>query len=229
MRKWFEEFTDGLTSEQSQEDLIPAGIASTSEAVAHYRYQHHVKIRDVVEEALPKLKNNLGDSWSLHWEAFIAGGYRSPRSLDYFPDVFLEYLQKTNLSSDLKSLAQFERLLETYCWETPPLTPVSLSQLNAESCLELGAYRIVEFEASVIHLYQEWKGEAEQLSKNVLFWALEDGTHFRVMEDWEVDALSLLPQGVGQALVSAPDDEEAVAQFFNWLGRSCLIRNIRLS
>ena len=154
MNEWFEEFTGILNgADYKSNNLIGAGKASAELAMDHYRYQHISKIQSVVEETFSRLKEVLGEEWVNIWRDFWKSFPRSPRSLDFYPDVFLEYYLGTGASLQLMELARFERLLDVYAWTHRPLIASTIQTLGEETKVKLGEYVIENFKTPVVALY----------------------------------------------------------------------------
>lgn len=221
---WFDEFKNSMHGEATPSDLIGAGKADAQKALEHYRYQHEQKIKEAVEDTFPILLERLGGRWKNIWKEFWSTNPRSPRSLDFYADVFLEYFQKSSATVADKELCRFERILDTYPWKTTPVIPCSLENLSGESILELGDHEIISFKAQVISLYQG--EEVQDESTQVIFWLTQDGVEFKNLATWEVEILKNLGKGIDEALETIEQDADEVSGFFSWLARSGLIRKL---
>ncbi len=217
--KWFKEFAQGVASG----DLTGAGKASAAEALAHYQYQHQAKMQEAVEDTFPVFKRMKKNEWNELWNKFWDSKPSSPRSLDYLGEEFLKFIQTHNpLEAEL---VRFEWLLETLPWAIKRLPAGDLGSLNGDSRLELHRYQVEDFKTPITQIYEleDWQtGEGE----HVLFWMKESGVHYSSMQDWELSVLAQLPYGVERALESAPDDEEKLSEFFQWLGQSGLVKAV---
>jgi hypothetical protein len=227
MKEWFDKFEETLCGQRPSADLIGAGTSSAERAMAHYRYQHSAKLREAVEDTFPVLLQRLGEEWNGVWKTFIAQNEISPRSLDWFAEVFLNYFVNTDAPLWQKELARFEHRLDIHPWSNRALRPRPELLPTEESCVHLGNHEIVRFKVNVAAIYHG--GEVSGGSESVLLWQKEDGVYFRAMKEWELNVLTKLSLGVGVALEEAPEDPEAVGEFFQWLGSSCLIQKITQS
>jgi hypothetical protein len=216
MKDWFSRITA---------DLIGAGTATPEEAMAHYRYQHETKLKEAVEVTFPVLLKKLGPEWNGLWKAFREENKISPRNLDHFPEVFLNYFFTTSASTELKELARFEHRLDTHPW-THQTLPLKTDFTFAEnSRIVLGSHEVISFSAPVTRMYDEKEPGTD--SETVLLWQKESGTFYRTLSAWELDVFLALPEGVEQALELAPEDPAVVSDFFQWLGSSCLIQGLK--
>lgn len=223
MKSWFDTFTVALDGGEVSRDLIGAAKASAEMAIGHYRFQHQAKVRDAVEDTFPVLLKFLGEEWNNVWDNFWQQNEISPRSLDFFPEVFVNYFCKTNALLQLKELARFEHDLDIYPWTHGRLDPVENFQIQEDSRIDLGPFELKTYEASVTTLYTDETARALE-SEQVLLWMKGDAAHFRRMKGWELSVLQNLSKGVEKALEFASDDSEEVKSFFNWLGSSHLVR-----
>lgn len=224
MKSWFDSFELTLKNGEATEDLIGAGKASAKQAMGHYRFQHQAKVRDAIEETFPVLLKFLGEEWNGIWNSFWQQNETSPRSLDFFPEVFLNYFLHSEASLHLKELARFEHDLDIFPWTHGSLPAVEANSLSKDSRIVLGPYEIKYYEANVIELYADNK--TEKINKqHLVLWMKGDTVHFRPMKSWEIEILNKLPEGVENAIESAPEDSEEVSAFFIWLGSSHLIRS----
>ncbi len=217
--KWFEDFSQGVASV----DLIGAGSASAAEALAHYQYQHQAKMQEAVEETFPVFKRMKNSEWKDLWKKFWDSKPSSPRSLDYLGEEFLEFMKGHHALE--AELVRFEWRLETLPWSIKRLPAGDLSGLSGDSRLELHRYEVEDFKTPITKIYEEenWQtGTGER----VLFWMKESGVHYSSMEEWELVVLAQLPSGVETALASAPEDEQKVSEFFQWLGQSGLVKAV---
>lgn len=226
MKEWFEKFHENLFGEDTGADLIGAGKASAAEAFDHYRYQHRVKTREAVEETFPSLLQHLGDEWIEVWRSFKKTLPHSPRSLNWYPAVFLEFYLKSDAPLPLKELARFEQAMDVHPWTHRKLTPVDLSGMTEESSLILSHLDLHTFAAPVTKMYNDESPSDLSEKEQVIIWLKADGVNFRHLQEWEVRVLKQVSLSVGEALEHAPDDEEAVGSFFKWLGESNLIRQV---
>jgi hypothetical protein len=225
MSKWFDSFAASLRSEALSSDLIGAGKASAEDAMAHYRFQHQQKIKEAVESSFPALLEQLKDQWPECWKAFWNTHPGSPRSLDFYPDVFLNNFLASNVSQAMKDLASFERQLEIFAWEHKYFSPCEIQGLSETSRLELIDYKVLSYTTDVIGSYQN---KETCIPQKILIWLNADGVQFKSLHDWELKVLSELPQGLGLALESAPEDQSGVTNFFGWLASSGLVKKILL-
>ena len=226
MKDWFESFEKSLRGDAASSDLIGAGTSSADKAMAHYRYQHDTKIRQSVEDTFVKLVNYLDHDWEKVWGSFRSTNPKSPRSLDWYPQVFLDYYIQSDAASHLKQLARFEHAMDIHPWTHPKLSVISLAQMTSESCLILTHLDLHHFKAPVLPLYLKQSPTDLEEHQTVLFWMMEDGVHFRVMQEWELKVLKNVSHGIEEALEYAPQETEAVSSFFKWLGESGLIRQV---
>lgn len=225
MKNWFNSFEECLRGGNATSDLIGAGTADAERAMRHYRFQHEMKLKEAVEETFPVLLKNIGNEWDGIWSTFHAQNEISPRSLDWFPEVFLNYFLKSSHPLWMKELARFEHAMDVHPWSHPALSLKSDLALSEDSCVHLGKYEVLKFMAPVISLYEEEEAElSDELT--LILWQKEDGTYYRAMKDWEVSVLSKLHLGVEAALEEAPEDPEEVGEFFQWLGSSCLMQRL---
>ncbi|MFL5785384.1 MAG: putative DNA-binding domain-containing protein [Bacteriovoracaceae bacterium] len=224
MKEWFDKFEETLRDGNPSSDLIGAGTSGAEKAMAHYRYQHRAKLREAVEDTFPVLVKRMGNEWNEVWNAFISQNKISPRSLDWFPEVFLNYFIKTDAPLWQKELARFEHRMDIHPWSNRPLSPRLELEMDEDSCVHLGNHEIVRFKVGVTEIYRD--GEVKGGSESVLLWQKQDGVYFRAMKEWELNVLTKLSLGVGVALEEAPEDPEAVGEFFQWLGGSHLIQKI---
>ncbi len=224
MKDWFSQFEASLNGKNASTDLVGAGSADRDSAVAHYRFQHRAKKQEAVEETFPMLLKYFGEEWSQVWGAFLKQNEHSPRNLDWFPEVFLSYYLTTDAPLEMRELARFEHRMDVHPWNHPALTVQEGLTFSEESCLQLGKYEVLPFLAPVIDLYEEEIKSCQEVT--LILWQKEDGTYYRAMKDWELNVLQKLSAGVGLALEQACDDEKEVAEFFQWLGSSCLIQGL---
>lgn len=220
---WFAQFKQSMKGEKPASDLIGAKSTSAIIAMEHYRYQHESKIRDAIEETFPQTKLYMGDKWESLWIMFWKSNPHSPRSLDFFGEVFLDFM--LNQVNDLatRELARFEWAMEIHPWTHERLKVMPFLPMDEETKLVLAPLDIQEFSYPVMQLYQaDEMGEIS--SQRILFWMKESGLHFRRLDRWEEDVLKALPFGLGVALEHASDDQTAVAVFFQWLGSSGLVQ-----
>ncbi|MES2526347.1 MAG: hypothetical protein V4598_04645 [Bdellovibrionota bacterium] len=220
MKTWFENFFTA-----PGKDLIGAGTATSERAMNHYRFQHQAKMKEAVEATFPKLLQHVGQEWENIWKSFWEQNTISPRNLDWFPEVFLNYFVTTSNPSWMKELARFEHRLDIHPWQHCSLALKTDFVLSEDAKVILGKFELVSFSAPVSEIYDEETTSFDQ-AEIVLIWEKESGTHFRKMEDWEIEILMKLPEGVSVALESAPDDELKVGEFFQWLGSSALIQHV---
>lgn len=226
MKAWFDEFHKALLDGSIPTDLIGAGKASAEEALAHYRYQHEVKIRESVESTLPSLVRHLNEEWNEVWKTFRTFHAPSPCSLDWYPQVFLNYYMTSTAPPPLKELARFEQAMDQHPWTHPKLLSVALESMDSDSRLILAPLDVHRFKAPVVKLYRGEEPETLDTPQDVLIWMRDDGVHFRVMQEWELKVLENVSRSIGEALEHAPEDEEEVSEFFTWLGKSSIIRKV---
>lgn len=222
MKNWFSEFTEALKGNDPSPDLLGAGKNSGARVLQHYRWQHEAKIRESVEETFPELLRFLGKEWENIWENFWESAPASPRSLDWFPGVFLQYYLTSNAPLHLKELARFEGILDEYPWthlsgEAPAGFVPDLSMK-----LSLSDHEIHRFEAPVSALYEN-TGESVDVRETLVIWMKSDGVYYRRLLPWEEAVFRKIPLGIEEALEEAPEDPEAVGEFFTWLGSSGLL------
>lgn len=183
-------------------------------------------MKEAIEITFPKLLTHLKIDWENVWDLFWKQNKISPRNLDWFPEIFLNYFTTCDAYPLwMKELARFEQRLDSHSWNHPALTLKTDLMLSDEAKVILGKFELITFSAPVSEIYDEENTNPE-LKENVLLWEKESGTHFRQMMDWEIEILMKLPEGVSVALESAPDDSEKVGEFFQWLGSSSLIQNV---
>jgi hypothetical protein len=226
MKNWFSEFEGCLKGDSPSADLIGGGRADSARAMAHYRYQHLAKMKEAVEVTFPALLRLLGDDWKKTWDLFWAQNETSPRSLDWFPEVFLNYFLSTSSPLWLKELARFEHHLDIHPWTHKPLSLKADLVPDEKSKVVIGHHEVLSFHAPVTELYRE-SFDDKETPELVLMWQKESGVFFRKMSDWEMRVFNSLDQGMGAALEHASDDPEAVGEFFRWLGSSCLIQGLK--
>ncbi|MFP5489933.1 MAG: putative DNA-binding domain-containing protein [Bacteriovoracia bacterium] len=220
---WFEQFKLGMKGENPTLDLIGAKSASAQIALEHYRYQHQSKIREAIEETFPQTKIHMGEKWESLWTSFWESKPHSPRSLDFFGEVFLQFIMGNEKDLATCELARFEWAMEIHPWTHERLKVLPLPSMDEETKLVLAPLDIQEFSYPVMELYQTQE-IGDHASQRILFWMKESGLHFRRLTRWEEDVLKALPFGLGLALEHAPEDQEAVAAFFQWLGSSGLVQ-----
>lgn len=226
MKDWFSQFEACLDGDKAPGDLIGAGTATSERAMGHYRFQHQAKYREAVEDSFPVLLRLSGAEWDGIWKNFWAQNEASPRSLDWVSETFVNHFLKTPAPESLKELARFELALDSHSW-SHKILPLRSDLTISEDCqVILGNYEVVSFSAPVTEIYS---GDADSGSgpQTVLIWHKNDDVFYRAMKDWELDVLTHLGDGVGEALEFAPEDAEAVGEFFRWLGSSHLIQGIR--
>lgn len=232
MKTWFESFNRMLQGEAPADELglIPAGTSDMDFVIEHVRYQFSAKIREAVDVTFPESIKLLGqESYEQLWREFIQSNPRSPRALDYFPAVFLHWvLQREDVPWSLRQLMLFEHVLDTHPWTHPRLGLIDLPplELSETTVIELPELHIVRFESPVVAIYNGAQVLDENMSQDVLFWLMDDGMNFHAMQPWERDVLERLPLGLGEALAYAPEDATVISDFFQWLGKSGLIRKI---
>lgn len=226
MNQWFEHFASSLAGAEISSDLVGAGSALPQKALEHYRYQHETKIREAVESTFMKLVKSSGAQWAQTWKSFRETHPASPRSLDWYPQLFLDYYLSSQAPHHLKELARFEQAMDVHPWTHRCPAPVSLEGMTADSRLVIAPLDLHYFAAPVSELYQEEDGIDLTAAQNILLWMKDDGVHFRVMQEWELRVLENVLLGINEALEHAPQEPEAVGRFFKWLGESCLIRQV---
>ena len=226
MKNWFQSFEECLNGSVSTSDLIGAGTANAERAMGHYRFQHESKLKDAVADTFPTLLKFLGEKWEKIWHEFHAQNKISARSLDWFPEVFLNDYLKSSQPLWMKELARFEHILDVHPWTHPALNLRTDLVPSEDSCVQLGKYEVVHFQAPVVQLYEAEVINDYHRELRLVIWQKEDGTYYRVMEEWELTVLSKLHQGVETAHEEAPEDAEKVGAFFQWLGSSCLIQGL---
>lgn len=226
MKNWFSSFEECLRGSAAPSDLVGAGTADAERAMRHYRFQHEAKMKEAVEETFPMLLKNLGDQWENIWNEFHAQNEISPRSLDWFPEVFLHFFLKSAHPEWMRELARFEHVLDVHSWNHPALTLRTDLVPSGESCVHTGKYEVLSFKAPVSDLYEEEEVTDFNRLQTLIIWQKEDGTFYRAMEEWELSVLSKLHLGMEAALEDAPEDPEKIGKFFQWLGSSCLIQRL---
>lgn len=226
MKAWFDEFHNALFDGSIPTDLIGAGEANAEEALAHYRYQHEVKIRESVESTLPALVRHLNVEWNEVWKIFRALHTPSPRSLDWYPQVFLNYYLASTAPLHLKELARFEQAMDQHPWTHSKLLPEAIEAMDSDCRLILSPLDVHRFKAPVVKLYRGEEPGTLDTPQDVLIWMREDGVHFRVMQGWELKVLENASRSIGEALEHAPEDTGGVSEFFTWLGKSSIIRQV---
>ncbi len=78
-------------------------------------------MKEAVEDTFPKLLEKVGEDWENIWIAFWDQNKISPRSLDWFSEVFLNYFMTTSHPLWMKELARFEYRLDSHPWTHPAL------------------------------------------------------------------------------------------------------------
>lgn len=231
MSDWFRDFHRVLGGAEASADLqlIPAGTASMDEMLKHVRYQFTSKTREACEDTFPKAIARMGqETWEELWMNFQRSRPASPRSLDEYPRVLLEFVSATDAPHALKELMRFEWAIETHSWNYRRLQKSELPALELTDALriELAELDIQRFSAPVLALYEGYEVFSDHESQTLVLWFTEEGIRFRRLDDWEVAVLEKLHLGIGEALEFAPDDAALVTEFFQWLGRSGLIRRL---
>ncbi len=226
MKSWFHQFHKDLKTQTLSTKLVGAGTSTPERAFAHYRYQHEIKIREATEETFSTLKEILGTEWNKVWQAFRESSPPSPRSLDYYSKVFLDWYRKTSAPLHHQELARFEYLMDIHPWTHESLDVLPLPELTEDTKLIVSPLDFHRFDAPVSALYRGH--EVQNLTEKtiVLLWFNDGSVNFRQMESWELEVLKNLSRGLAVALESAPEDDEKVGAFFQWLGTSGLIRGI---
>lgn len=234
MTHWFESFNQMLKGQKVDLGLglIPAANADMDVVVRHILYQFKSKTKEAVEETFPETIEKMSlEKWESVWREFIESNSSSPRSLDNFPKVFLDYFQTTDAPHALKELMKFEWAIEIHPWVYERLEMVDLEgmELSDELVIEVAPLDIQTFNAPVLALYQGSEVFDDMAQQQVLFWFNQAGIQFYALDSWERNILENLKNGLTTALTFAPDDTQSVGAFFQWLGRSGLIRSYRLS
>lgn len=227
MKSWYENFESALKEGSVSRDLIGAGKASSEEAMKHYQFQHRAKRKEAIEDTFPALRKKLGPDWENVLDEFLSSGRASPRNLDWLPGNFCSFFQESLAGSHLKELARFEHHLDIHAWTHKELSHRPELIPDESSVIVLGKHELLRFKAPVSVLYEDGDPESLQTTETVIVWQKESGTYFRSLEDWELSVLEHLEMGLGQALTNAPEDTAAVGSFFEWLGGSCLIQELR--
>ncbi len=228
MNRWFADFTLCLEENgQPSADLVAAGLLSKTEAIDHYRFQYWTKVKEVVTESFPETISYLKEDWEIYWSIFEASHPTSPRSLDFYPDTFLEFFHTLNVPDYVKDLATFERQLEIYPWSHVPVKNIPLSNVTMESTLILGEYDILTFSTPVVSLYLKGRIDLNYKQQQILIYLSEDGMLFKSLESWEALVLENLDKGIQKALTHAPQKSELISEFFSWLGKSGLIQEVK--
>lgn len=234
MKNWFEHFDEMLRGHDIAQSLglIGAAEADMQAVLKHVRYQFKSKTKEAVEETFPKTIEKLNkDKWNEVWSQFEKKNSTSTRSLNSFPKIFLDFFQTTDAPHSLKELMKFEWALEIHPWSHRRLSPINIEgmELSENIIIELPELDIQTFQAPVVALYQGHEVLDDREIQQVVIWFPSDGIKFYAADTWEVKILENLQTGLGNALQYAPDDTALVGQFFQWLGRSGLIRSYRLS
>ena len=234
MTNWFEHFDQMLRGQEIDQSLglIGAAEADMQTVLRHVRYQYKSKTKEAVEETFTKTLEKLNkDKWNEVWSLFEEKNSTSTRSLNSFPKIFLDFFQTTDAPHALKELMKFEWALEIHPWFHRRLSPTNIEgmELSENIIIELSALDIQTFQAPVVALYQGHEVFDDQEIQQVVIWFPSEGVKFYAAEAWEVKILENLQIGLGNALQYAPEDTAQVGQFFQWLGRSGLIRSYRLS
>lgn len=220
---WFETFRASMLEGSAGPELVGANGASSARVLAHYRLQHQDKIRDAIELSFPRTKELMGEAWDGLWESFWASKPTSPRSLDFFSEVFFDFALPRIPALAHQEVLRFEWFMEIHPWTHERLKVLPLPELLEDTRLVLAPLDVREFSVVVTELY-DGDAPVRVEPQRVLFWMKESGLHFRALADWEEAVLRKLPDGLGVALEAAPEDAAAVATFFQWLGSSGLIR-----
>lgn len=225
---WFNQFKDSiLNNGEISSDLIGAGGSTAETSLNHYRYQHQQKIKEAIEATYPLLIRKLDYEWHRVWNEFWNSRPHSPRSLDFFPDVFLEHIQQQNIALELKELARFERAIDIYPWKTVPVIACPIEGISESSIIKLSPYDLMQFKAPVIDYFNETASESCSVKiYQVIIWLTDDGVEFRNLDDWELSVLIKLDQGIGVAIEGVKQTEEKITDFFKWLASSGLIFEI---
>jgi len=223
---WFDEFARSLRGADVAVDLVGAGDASAERAMAHYRFQHRAKIQEALEDHFGVLKSVLGEKWESLWSDFWDSQPASPRSLDFFGEVFLSWLHKTHEPVAIKELARFEHALEVHDWTQIVYPLVQLTELTGDERIELVSQNFQTYEVKVAESYQKRTIAEREEKQHIYIWLTSTGTHYRAMSAWEIELMKKLPQGLGAALDSTRVDESGLAEFFQWLGSSGAIRSM---
>lgn len=226
MNAWFDQFAQSLKEAPVSDDLKGAGTASAERAMAHYRFQHKAKVQECIEDHFGVTRALLGVEWQRIWNQFWASSPTSPRSLDFYPAVFLAWLQNSDCAPLIKELARFEDALEIHAWTQREYPACALTALTGAECIELVSTTILTLTGPVAESYQTKSLQAGEEKQHVYIWLTASGVHYRVMKPWEVQVLRLLPTGLENALGEAQAAEEEIAAFFQWLGSSGAIRSM---
>jgi len=223
---WFEQFIDSLQGKQASLDLQGAALASSEQAMRHYRFQHQAKVREAIEDTFFITKKILGNNWEDIWNQFWMIPHETPRSLDYVSEVFLKFLNAQDYQLELRELARFEYLMDIHPWTHESLPKFSIASLTDSSQIILHPLDIHEFKTPVSTAYDQ-EIFLEGSPEKVLFWMTETGVHFRKMEVWELDILQNLDKGIQVALDDLEINADSLSDFFKWLGESNLVREIK--
>lgn len=227
MKDWFTLFHESLHEGKGPEglDLIPAGTATAEAAFGHYRFQNHAKSREAVEASFPTLVEKMGKAWGEEWKLFWASKPHSPRSMDRFSEVFLNFFLERGHSEEWNELIRFEHLLDTYAWTHSSLQVKALAPMDGASRLVLAAYEIHYFKTPVLALYEA--REAVPGDQAILVLLRGDNLYYRGIEAWQEQLLQDVTKGVGAALENVDENaSDQVAEFFQWLGGSGLILSV---
>lgn len=227
MKDWIQRFEAAVNGGPVPEDIIGAGKASARKALGHYRFQHEAKMKEAVEETFPALLTHLRDSWEEVWKKFWQENPVSPRSLDWFPEIFLRHFLTTDSPRWQKELARFEHVMDVHPWNHLNLLPREGLVPTEDSRIVLGNHEIVSFRAPVTKLYDGEAVEEFEEEESVVIWQKDGGVYYRALTDWELRVFRKLSVSVEDALTEAPEDPEAVGEFFQWLGSSCLIQELK--
>ncbi len=220
---WFRDFSAAMVEEKSLAGLRGAMDVSGERALRHYRHQHEAKVREAIEESFPETKRLLGGDWELLWQRFWASRPASPRSLDFFSEVFYGFVTGQELALSARELLRFEWAMEQHPWHHEGLEPRAFPELGEDTRLAIMPLDLHEFSCDVIALYEDTEPSGVSCQR-VVFWLKDTGLYYRELRDWEHELLAKLPLGLATALEGVAADESEVQNFFQWLGSSGLVR-----
>lgn len=220
---WFRTFSAAMAKGEAVSGLRGAMGVSGERALAHYRHQHEAKVREAIEESFPESKRHLGTAWDQLWQRFWESRPASPRSLDFFSEVFYAFVTGQQLPLSARELLRFEWVMERHPWHHERLELREFPELGEDTRLKLAPLDVHEFSVDVIAHYENTQPR-EVSRQRVVFWLKEPGLYYRELRDWEAELLAKLPHGLATALEGLTADEDEVQKFFQWLGSSGLVR-----
>ena len=228
MDEFFSHFTKLLKEKSGLNalPLKPARGADIERVLEHYRYQYHSKVSESISETFPVLKEKISDQWEKLLETYLHETLESPRSLNFAPMHFFEWLKtRSKLKTEDLELAAFEIEIDIFPWSHKFVESVSLNDLSEETSFELNSYKILNYSNDVYELYHERGSEG---AVQLILWQNSEGVFFRKIADWQVHVLKRLSHGIGHALkgLEALPPEE-IQNFFEWLASSKLLKHQR--